>query len=128
MIYVDTSVALAHLLAEDRKPPAKLWRETLVTSRLLEYEVWTRVHARGLGESHGEAVRALLGRLAFVELDRAVLARACEPFPAAVRTLDAMHLASAAFLRERGQDVELASYDQQMIRAARAFGIAAYPP
>lgn len=37
MIYLDTSVALAHLLAEDRQPPASLWDETLVSSRLLEY-------------------------------------------------------------------------------------------
>ena len=38
MIYVDTSVALAHLFAEDRRPPASFWTETLVSSRLLEYE------------------------------------------------------------------------------------------
>ena len=36
MIYLDTSVALAHLLAEDRVPPDALWDETLVSSRLLE--------------------------------------------------------------------------------------------
>jgi hypothetical protein len=39
MIYVDTSVALAHLLAEDRCPPPGFWSQDLVTSRLLEYEV-----------------------------------------------------------------------------------------
>ena len=39
LVYLDTSVALAHLLAEDRRPPAGLWQEELVTSRLLEYEV-----------------------------------------------------------------------------------------
>jgi len=48
VIYVDTSVALAQLLAEDRRPPASLWNETLVASRLLEYELWTRLHARKL--------------------------------------------------------------------------------
>ena len=41
MIYLDTSVVLAHLLAEDRMPPRKLWEEELVSSRLLEYELWT---------------------------------------------------------------------------------------
>ena len=45
MIYLDSSVALAHLLAEDRHPPPELWEETIITSRLVEYEVWTRVHA-----------------------------------------------------------------------------------
>jgi hypothetical protein len=48
LIYLDTSVALAHLLAEDQSTPEKLWQETLISSRLLEYEVWTRIHARGL--------------------------------------------------------------------------------
>ena len=126
MIYLDTSVALAQLLAEDRKPPAELWAESLVSSRLLEYEVWTRIHARRLAEGHGEAVRALLARVAFVELDRRVLARALEPFPAPVGTLDALHLASAEFVREHGQEVVLASYDRQMLRAARLLGMATY--
>ena len=49
MIYVETSVVLAQLLAEDRCPPESLWTGTPVSSRLTEYEVWTRVHARGLG-------------------------------------------------------------------------------
>ena len=127
MIYLDTSVALAQLLAEDRKPPAALWAEPLVSSRLLEYEVWTRIHARRLSEGHGEAVRALLARVAFVELDRRVLARALEPFPAPVGTLDALHLASAEFVRAHGQEVALASYDRQMLRAAHAMGLRTYP-
>ena len=54
LIYLDSSVALAQLLAEDRTPPETLWQESLVASRLLEYEVWNRVNARGLGRSHGE--------------------------------------------------------------------------
>lgn len=32
--YFDTSVALAHLLAEDRQPPASLWSETLALALL----------------------------------------------------------------------------------------------
>lgn len=123
MIYVDTSVALAHLFAEDRRPPAALWVETLVASRLLEYEVWSRLHARGLADSHGEAARGLIGRIALLELLPPVLARALEPFPIGVRTLDALHLASCEYLRSQGQAVELASYDHRMTAAARAMGI-----
>ena len=125
MIYVDTSVALAHLLAEDRYPPSSFWDAALCSSRLLEYEVWTRIHARRLERSHGEAVRALLGRLAFLELATPVLARALEPFPTAVRTLDALHLASIEFLRRQGQQVTLASYDDRLLAAARALKIEA---
>ena len=81
MIYLDTSVALAQLLAEDRIPPVELWRETLVSSRLLEYEIWNRVDSRRLTASHGEAVRALLARVSLLELAPPVLSRALEPFP-----------------------------------------------
>jgi predicted nucleic acid-binding protein len=123
VIYLDTSVALAHLLAEDRAPPASLWSEPLVASRLLQYELWSRVHARGLSRSHADEVRQLLGRIAFLELTPTVLARALEPFPAPVRTLDALHLASADFLRQQGQSLRLASYDARMVDVARRLGI-----
>jgi predicted nucleic acid-binding protein len=123
VIYLDTSVALAHLLAEDRQPPVTLWADSLVSSRLLEYEIWVRIQARGLARSHGEFVRELLTRLALLELTPAVLGRALEPFPSEVRTLDALHLASAEFLRNQRQDVRLASYDERMLTAARRMKI-----
>lgn len=126
MIYVDTSVALAHLLAEDQHPSEALWEEQLVSSRLLEYELWSRVHARGLGASHGEDVRGLLGRLAILEMVPRVLARALEPFPVSVRTLDALHLASADFLRSHGQTVRLATYDERMLAAGSAIGLESF--
>ncbi|MCY4255888.1 MAG: PIN domain-containing protein [Gammaproteobacteria bacterium] len=120
MIYVDTSVALAQLLAEDRQPPASLWGETLVASRLLEYEIWTRLHARKVADSHGEAARNLVGRIALLELAPPILARAMDPFPHPIRTLDALHLASLQYLIEQRQKVRLASYDRRMLAAAEA--------
>ena len=119
MIYVDTSVVLAHLFAEDRRPPASLWTGTLVSSRLLEYELWTRLHAREATESRADAAREVIARISLLELAPAVLARALDPFPVSVRTLDALHLASCGFLRDRGQHVELATYDDRMADAAR---------
>ncbi len=126
MIYLDASVALAQLLAEDRLPPQRLWEESLVSSRLLEYEIWTRIHARRLGQSHGDHVRAFVGRIALLELAPPVLARAVDPFPTPVRTLDALHLASMEFLRAHGQAVTLASYDDRLLAAAQALQIPAY--
>ncbi len=123
MIYLDTSGALAPLLAEDRMPPGTLWQRSLVSSRLLEYEVWNRLHARGLGRSHGDEARSLIDRVALIELMPPVLGRALQAFPAPVRTLDALHLASLEFLRARGQAIELASYDERFLSAARALGI-----
>jgi predicted nucleic acid-binding protein len=84
------------------------------------------VNARGLAASHGETLRAFLGRLAFVELSAPVLERALEPFPVPVRTLDALHLASALFLRAQGQAVRLATYDDRLARAARGVGLDVY--
>jgi len=43
-------------------------RDTTPASHELEYEVWTRIDARGLAQSHVDDVRALLARVAFVEL------------------------------------------------------------
>ena len=126
MIYLDASVALAHLLAEDRAPPERLWQEELISSRLLEYEVWTRIHAQKLTRSHTDEARSLLSRVALVELSPPVLVRALEPFPKPVRTLDALHVASMEFLRKQGQIVRLASYDGRLVDAARALRIPIY--
>jgi len=81
LIYLDTSVALAQLLAEDRLPPEALWQEPLISSRLIEYEIWTRIHSLKLARSHGDEVRTLLGRIALVELSLPVLARLWNRFP-----------------------------------------------
>lgn len=126
MIYVDASVALAQLFAEDCKAPEELWREPLASSRLLQYEVWVRVHARRLEHAHGEIVRDLLDAIAYVELSPPVLVRALEPFPVTVRTLDALHLATMDFLRQNGQTIELATYDARLTDAARRLGIPIY--
>jgi hypothetical protein len=56
-----------------------------------------------------------------------VLARALGPFPGGVRTLDALHLASIEFLRGHGLQVELASYDEQLLAVTRRLGIPLFP-
>ena len=123
MIYLDSSVALAYLLAEDRFPPDELWDEQLVSSRLLECEIWNRINARRLQSSLGDAARNLIGRVAMIEVVGPVLKRAMQPFPVAVRTLDAIHLAALEFVRAQKQDVLLASYDDRLLAAARLLGI-----
>jgi PIN domain len=124
MIYLDSSVALAYPLAEDRFPSDELWNEQLVSSRLLECEIWNRINAHRLQSSHGEAGRNLIGRVAMIEMVGPVLARAMQPFPIAVPTLDAIHLAALEFIRAQKQDVQLASYDDRLVAAARLLGIA----
>ncbi len=94
-----------------------------MASRLLEYELFVRIHARRLTKSHAEAAGQLVSRCALLELSLPVLARALEPFPVAVRTLDALHLASLEFLRGQGVKVALASYDERLLESARALEI-----
>jgi len=65
----------------------------------------------------------MLDGVAYIELAPPVLARALEPFPVPVRTLDALHLATMDFLVGHGQMIELASYDARLLAAARALRI-----
>jgi hypothetical protein len=124
VIYIDSSVALAQLLFETRSPRHSLWEEPLVSSRLLEYEVWNRMHAYRLTLARGDEARALLALVNMIEMTGSVLARALEPFPVSVRTLDGLHLAPLDSVRRQGGSVELASYDARLIAAAQALGIA----
>lgn len=118
MIYLDTPVALAQPLGEDRRPPARLWDEPLFSSRLLEYELWSRAHARKLSTRQHEEVAALVEQVSLVELSPTVLERALHPFPSPVRTLAAIHLATVDFLHRNGRPVRLPSYDDRMNAAA----------
>jgi hypothetical protein len=95
----------------------------MASSQLLAYEVWDRLHAYGLMTSHGGRARGLLARVNLTAMSEAALARTLELFPTAVRTLHALHLATMEFLRENGASIELASYDNRLLAAARALGM-----
>jgi predicted nucleic acid-binding protein len=126
VIYLDSSAVLAYLLAEPRTLPDSIWADRLVSSRLIEYEVWNRVHLAGLAQTQASNVRDTLDRISLVELTGPALARALEPFPIRVRTLDALHLASIEYLRSEHDDVQLASYDERMLAVARAMKVPLY--
>ncbi len=124
MIYLDTSVVLAQLFDETRHPDTGFWDQQLVSSRLIIYEVWITLNARGVHEQLGPDARSLLARTALVELTPPVLARALEPFPHRVRTLDALHLSTALYLREYDSGPSaLATYDRRLADAALALGV-----
>jgi hypothetical protein len=76
----------------------------------------------------GTEVRAPLAHVGLIELAPRVLSRALESFPVSLRTLDALHLASIEFLRGHGQTVELATYDERMLAAARTLRIPLFAP
>ena len=57
-----------------------------------------------------------------VLLQRPILARASEPFPTALGTLDALHLATALVWRDRTQKtLVMATHDDRLGLAARSF-------
>jgi hypothetical protein len=73
------------------------------------------------------AARAQLAKIestiSTILLSRAVLQRAALPMATVVKTLDAIHLASALLCRERRQPaLAFATHDPQQARAARALG------
>ncbi len=130
MIYVDTSVVLAWVLREPVAPSAGFWGPHLFTSRLTESEAWVRLHAYGRAGPDGGALRATLLGLNTVALDEAACSRCFSPFPGRIRTLDALHLSAADYVRSQGVPVEVASYDLRMCEAAVAlgFGLATTTP
>lgn len=126
-VYLDTSAALAHVLSETDSPPEEIWRQALVSSRLLQYEMTTRLRAMELEDSHGPLAGKLLSHVALLELIEPVLGRLEAELPRRLRTLDALHLASMVFLRRQGAEPRLASYDRRLNAAARAMGFGLYP-
>ena len=127
LTYVDSSVALAHVFREPRAPAPSFWLGPKVSSRLLEYEIWNRLHAHDRADSHGRTVRDLLRGIELLDLSGGVLSRALEAFPVPVRTLDGLHLSTMDFIHRRGESVELASYDNRLLAAARALGFPVTP-
>ena len=120
--YVDSSVLLAHLLTEDRRPPPEFWDRELTTSRLTGYEVYSRLHRQQSSELYVTRATELIGLPLTLDLSPEVLGRAEHPFPIPLRTLDALHLASADWLRSQGFPVQIATYDQRLAAAALAMG------
>lgn len=131
IVYLDTSVVL-RLLFGQAKPLTSTpeWSETC-SSELLGVEARRAVDRLRLEVAlDDDGVVALHQELARVErtitwipLNRPVLRRAALPMATAVRTLDALHLASALIRRERsGEPVTFATHDARQATAARALG------
>lgn len=124
MIYLDSSILLARLFTEAVSPSERFWSQPFTSSRLLEYDVMSRINLRADATRLTESGRAIMDRVQLIELSPVVLARALAPYPVQVKTLDGLHLATMDYLRANGQSVRLASYDKRLIAAAHTLGIA----
>lgn len=132
IVYIDSSVLLRIVLGQ----PGQLreWKRitTGVASGLIEVEclrTLDRLHLSGQLSAQMSAVRRaavyrVIEALELVELTSAVLHRAAQPMPAPLRTLDAIHLATADMWREsRGRELVLATHDRALALGARAVGL-----
>ena len=138
-LYVESSAPLAWLLEQEhgaRVADALATAELAIASDLTLIEC-DRVLIRAvvLGEVHeADAVdrqarlNAVEARWTLLALDEEIIDRARRPFPAEpVRTLDAIHLASALAVRKAVPDLAILTLDQRIRKAANRLGIPVVP-
>lgn len=131
--YLDTSALLRLVLREAGSlEEVRSW-EGLVSSELLAVEslrTIDRLRLQGALSVEEAAFRRAtatewLEAVDLVLLQRPILARASEPFPTPLGTLDALHLSTALVWQDRmHQALVMATHDRDLALAARSFGLA----
>jgi predicted nucleic acid-binding protein len=130
--YLDTSALLRLVLGEPGALTEIRSCEALVSSELLAVEslrTIDRLRLQGClpaqeAASRHATITEWLDAVDLVRLQPPVLARASEPFPTPLGTLDALHLATALVWQDRmGQTLVMATHDESLALAARLFGI-----
>ncbi len=130
--YLDTSALLRLVLREPGALEELRSCDALVSSELVAVEslrAIDRLRVQGAlsvedAASLREATTEWLEAVDLVMLQRPILARASEPFPTALGTLDALHLSTALVWRDRmRQPLLMATHDRDLALAARSFGL-----
>lgn len=121
-LFLDSSAVTKLVVAEAESAALaeRLTGQVLVGSALLVTEVSRAVH-RTAGRAHDAVLAQVLELIDLVVIDRSILAAAAELEPVTLRTLDAVHLASALVLDDRLD--ALISYDDRLLDAAREAGV-----
>jgi predicted nucleic acid-binding protein len=122
LIYLDAS-ALAKLILDENESPA-LRRflsdhSTLITSTITRVELTRAI--RRAAPSQLSAAHRRMDSLVFLHLTESLLDSAGMVGAVALRTLDAIHLASA--LTVRSELDALVAYDKRLLDAASALGL-----
>ena len=129
LVYLDSS-ALVKLIV--REPESVALAEFLhghserVASALSLTEVPRALGRAGFGAAERRRAREILTRVALVDVDRRTLTAAAALGPPTLRTLDAIHLATALTLRE--DLAALVTYDRRLAAAAKRADIEALAP
>jgi predicted nucleic acid-binding protein len=126
--YLDTSAVVKLLVREAETAALRRWlrrRPRRVASALLHVELLRTARRAGAPALIAEA-RRMLGGITLVSLDTPILDRAADLDPGTLRTLDAVHLATALTL---GSDLAaVVTYDHHMAQAARTLGVPVASP
>lgn len=131
-LYVDTSALLRVVLGEPGALAEIRRADQLIASELLAVEcrrTIDRLHRLGalspeVAADRLEVVAEWLEAIDLVLLRAPILARAGEPLPSPLGTLDALHLATALVWKDRMErPVVLATHDVALALAARSFGL-----
>lgn len=132
--YIESSALLAALLEQDTtarkalQAPGRRVTSALTFAEASRAVVRARVAARLSAAEERAALRWLQTfrrRCDVFSVTEAVLARVGRPFPAEpIRTLDALHLATAELLGEPPQLVSIVTRDTRVSENARALGYA----
>ncbi|WP_446225257.1 type II toxin-antitoxin system VapC family toxin [Nocardia sp. IBHARD005] len=126
--YLDTSVAVRIILGQS--PEAAEWFDNtasagagrVISSRLLRTEMTRVLRREGLPVLERDRV---IDYIDIIPIDHAVLNEA-EAIISHIRTLDAIHLASA--LRSGLEDLTVVTHDKNMATVAGHLGFAVYDP
>ena len=130
--YLDTSALLRLVLREAGALEELRSYDALVSSELIAVEslrTIDRLRLQGAlsvedAASRREMAMEWLEAIDLVLLQRQILARASEPLPTALGTLDALHLSTALVWRDRmRQPLLMATHDRDLALAARSFGL-----
>ena len=127
---VDSSVILRRILGDTKMLTTAL--DDACASRLACVEVARALQRLRLEGRIDDAKLALLvgesevelASVDIIELTPAMFERAAGPMPTVVKTLDALHLATALAIRDSGHAVTFVTHDAQQARAARALHFA----
>jgi predicted nucleic acid-binding protein len=128
LIYVDSSVALAEVFGETRRPPREFWDLPLVASRLTDLEMRTRALASGVADRYRLVVDQVAGCISFTEIEPVSVELIYAGGTRGLRTLDAIHLATLAHFNAAPGGTALATYDRRLAAAAQAMGFQVIVP
>lgn len=126
-VYLDTSAFMKLITVEVETAALQRYlilRSLRVSSALLRTEALRA--AMRVSQDHVAKVRRQLRSVALVDIGRELLEQAGSLTPADLRSLDAIHIATALSL---GDDLgEVVTYDARMKSAAAAHGLAIVSP